>query len=315
MEKFKDLVRETTFKVIKKAKEVKINFEKIDDLAKKIKNFTPVSWPKNFHFQSDDIEKMLTYLIVLDSLNFCFWSKKKKWHIFYQGKKYSGYFALSLSLKKFFEENEDKANFHYFSNISFKEFLSILNGDGELLLLKERWKILKAVSQVFVKRYKKVEDFVLSAQQKASLLVFKIFKELPFFDDFSYYFGEKIYFLKRAQILVADIFGAFDGKGIGYFKDLDFLTAFSDYKLPQILHHFNILNYSEKLEKKIERGILIKHNSREEIEIRASTIWAIEYLKESLNKKIPSFYLDWFLWNKSQKLKMKPHHLTKTIFY
>ena len=315
MEKFKDLVRETTYYVVKKAKEVKINFQKIKELAKKLKNLTFSSWPKKFHLQTNDVEKMLTYLIVLDSLNFCFWSKKEKWHIFYDGKKYDGYFALSLSFKKFFEENQEKANFHYFSKISFKDFSSILNGDGELLLLKERWKILRAVSQVFIKKYKRVKDFILSAHQKASVLVLKIFKELPFFNDFSYYSGKKIYFLKRAQILVADIFGAFDGKGIGYFKDIDFLTAFSDYKLPQILHHFGILNYSERLKKKIEKKVLINHNSKEEIEIRASTIWAIEYLKESLDKKIPSFYLDWYLWNKSQKLKMKPHHLTKTIFY
>ena len=43
-------VRETTLKVVKKAKEVKINQEKIRELAKKWlkEKISALSWPKNF---------------------------------------------------------------------------------------------------------------------------------------------------------------------------------------------------------------------------------------------------------------------------
>jgi len=310
----------TTLKVIKRARDVKINREKIDELAKRlVGNLILPDWAENIPFRTKDPKTMLDYLIMLDSLNFCFWSKKEKWHIVYKDKKYDGYFALTLSLKKFFEENPKKANLNYFSKIPFKEFSSILNGEGELLFLKKRWQIARAVSSFLLKRHKDSLKFVLSADQKLSILVPKIFKEIPYFNDVAYYRGQKVYFLKRAQILAGDIWSTFEGREIGYFKDPGYLTALADYKVPQILNFFGILEYSPSLRKKIENKIIIPAGSSQEVEIRSATIWAVEYLKEALfrlGKKFNSFQIDWILWHKSQKMKMKlPYHLTKTIFY
>jgi len=57
----------------------------------------------------------------------------------------------------------------------------------------------------------------------------------------------------------------------------------------------------------------------EEVEIRSAVIWAVENLAKELKKQgldVYPFEIDWFLWNKSKKEKMKlPHHLTKTIYY
>ena len=36
--------------------------------------------------------------------------------------------------------------------------------------------------------------------------------------------------LKRAQILVADIWGCYQGQGLGQFDDIDELTMFADYR-------------------------------------------------------------------------------------
>jgi len=309
-------VRKTTFEVVKKAKEVRINKERIKKLAGKWKKEKKsFFWSKSKHLWVKDQKKLLTYLLILDSLNFCFWNKKRTWTISYKGKKYNGYFALSLSLKKFFKENPEKGNLKYFSKISFEEFKKILQGGKNLLFLEKRWQIVRAVSSVLVKENKDFEDLVKSASNKTSILVHKIQKKLPYFNDFAFYQNKKVFFLKRAQILVADIFGAFGGRGIGHFKDLHYLTAFADYKIPQILHHFGILEYSSSLEKKIKNRILIPAGSREEVEIRACSIWAIEYLREYL-KNFYSFQIDWFLWNKSKTMKLKnSYHLTKTIFY
>jgi len=319
-----NLVLKTTLKALSQSKWVKINREKVQQLAKKwAKGKIAIPpWPKKMHLQSKNSVLMLTYLIILDSLNFCFWARepKEKWHIFYRGKKYNGYFALSLALKRFFENFPTKANFYYFSKISFKEFLSILNGGGKLLFLKKRYQILKSVSRVFEKKYKgNPENFIFSARRQFSILIPKIVKELPYFDDFSFFGGSRIYFFKRAQILGADIMGAFDNRGVGYFKDPRYLTAFADYKLPQILYHWGVLEYSRKLEKKIKRQSMITAASAQEIEIRSATIWAVEYLKKELQKlgrKLYSFQIDWILWDRAQREKIKtPYHLTKTIFY
>ncbi|HOK35431.1 MAG TPA: queuosine salvage family protein [Candidatus Pacearchaeota archaeon] len=316
----KNPVRETTKIIVKEAKKVKINQKKVEEFAEKIKDSKIPSWPKKMHLWTRDENSLLTYLIILDSLNFCFWSKKEKWGIYYKNNFYEGYFGWSLALKKFFLKNPEKANFEYFSNIGFNQFLEILKGKGELELIRKRYQILKSVSKKFLEKYQgNPSCFISLANNSAAKLVFEIYKNIPFFQDEAMYDNFKVYFLKRAQILVADIWGAFEGKGIGCFKDMDFLTAFADYKLPQILNHFEILEYSSDLQNKIQKRKIIPAFSKEEIEIRAATVQAVEEIRKSLikrGKNLFSFQIDWLLWNKSQRLKMKnPHHLTKTIFY
>jgi YHS domain-containing protein len=109
--------RKTTFRIAKLSKEVGINKEKIAEIAKKWvgQDLSVPDWPKDMHLETDNPEEMLDYLIILDSLNFCFWSEKERWQIKYNGKNYNGYFALSLALKKFFEENPEKGNLKYFA--------------------------------------------------------------------------------------------------------------------------------------------------------------------------------------------------------
>ena len=193
-------------------------------------------------------------------------------------------------------------------------------GRGELLFLKKRWKILKMVSGVMFKKYRgDSEKFVLSANHCAEVLVQKIVDDLPYFSDINKYNHLKIYFYKRAQILISDIWGAFDGKGVGEFNDLEYLTAFTDYKIPQILRYLKILEFEDDLEDKIDSRKIIAVGSKEEIEIRSATIWAVEYLRQALEKygkKFYAFQVDWLLWNKAQDIDFDfPHHLTKTIFY
>src|SRR3989338_562321 len=99
-------VRITTLEVVKNAKDVKINRDKIKKLAEDwIKNGIENSfWPEDFHLQTKDPQKLLDYLIILDALNFCFWpariatrsvaggSKKQRRQIDYNGNKNNLYF-------------------------------------------------------------------------------------------------------------------------------------------------------------------------------------------------------------------------------
>jgi len=283
-------VRSLAFKIIKKAKHVKINKEKIKEFSKQ--RLASPEWNSFYHFGS------LDYFFVLDSINFCFWNKDKKWEITYKGKKHDGYFALALALKIFFEKKSPDMG--YFSSISLKEFCSILQGGKNLYFLKKRWQIIKQVSSEIIRKYGTCQDLVKNCNNKFSALVPKI-ENLPYFKD---------PFLKRAQILACDIYGS----GLEKFDDLDYLTAFADYKVPQILNHLGILEYSESLNKKIKNKALIAPGSLLEMEIRAGTIIAIESIKKDFG--FYAFEIDWILWNKAQKLNIKkPYHLTKTICY
>ncbi len=313
-------VREAVSWVVNRAENVRINRENLKALAAKIaaaKWRVPL-WPKKMHLETNNRKALLDYLVILDALNFCFWSKKERWRFAYGKKEYAGYFALSLALKKKFEENPEKGNLDYFAKIPFGEFKAIFGGGKNLFFLKKRWQIARRVSRAVLKRGGS-EKFVLSAGGRASVLIPKIAGELFSFGDVVRYRGKKIYFWKRAQILAADIRGAFGGRGAGRFKDPEYFSAFADYRLPQILCFLGVLEYSEKLKKKIEKRTIIPAGSEEEVEIRAAAVLAVELLAKELRgrgRKIHPFQIDWILWDKSRRVRMKtPHHLTKTRFY
>lgn len=60
--------------------------------------------------------------------------------------------------------------------------------------------------------------------------------------------------LKRAQILVADIWACFGGEGICRFSDIDQITAFADYRVPQVLVWLGAMQYNEELEELLRNG-------------------------------------------------------------
>ncbi len=319
-------VRASSQFIVAHAKDVTLNHPRIRALAHEWskQGFIVPSWPRSLHFHSRDERSMLDYLFILDALNFCFWqpprSGKERWTIRYKGKEYNGYFALSLALKKFFETSPKKSSIASLARMRFEDFTKMLGGREKLLLLRTRSRILQKVSQVLVSRYHSdTQEFIHKANGSCSTLVRMIASELPSFDDTATYRGRNVYFWKRAQILVVDIYGALAGKGIGNIHGLEYLTAFADYKVPQILREFGILEYSPKLAHTVDQRNLIPAGSSKEVEIRAATIQAVELLHKALAQygmKLLPYQIDWFLWEKSRKLKNpRPYHLTKTVFY
>jgi hypothetical protein len=145
-------------------------------------------------------------------------------------------------------------------------------------------------------------------------------QNFPSFQDISQYKGREIYFYKRAQLLVADIYQIFDGQSFGALTNVDKITACADYKLPQILRKLGILEYTTALAEKIDSKTEIPSNSAEETEIRANTIWAVEFIKEEVKKhspKIMSFEVNDHLWLATQEKfdGDKPYHRTRTTAY
>jgi predicted dithiol-disulfide oxidoreductase (DUF899 family) len=140
------------------------------------------------------------------------------------------------------------------------------------------------------------------------------------FRDQAVYQGESVFFYKRAQLFAADLHGALFGKGLGSFRDIKELTAFADYKLPQVLRHVGVLEYAPALMEKVDRMIHLTPGGEEEVEIRASTLWAVELIRREMNnlgKDRTASEIDWLLWNLGQddRFRAKPYHRTVTIFY
>jgi hypothetical protein len=66
----------------------------------------------------------------------------------------------------------------------------------------------------------------------------------------------KVSFYKRAQILIADLWSCFEGKGLGAFNDIDYITMFPDYRVPQVLVYFGAMKYSDGLLNTLQSGTI-----------------------------------------------------------
>ena len=73
--------------------------------------------------------------------------------------------------------------------------------------------------------------------------------------------------------MIGDIWAAYDRPTDPdhpfYFRDIRELTMFADYRVPQILREYKILDYSKSLSIQIDQQLEIPSNSVIEIEIRA----------------------------------------------
>ena len=126
--------------------------------------------------------------------------------------------------------------------------------------------------------------------------------------------GLLVPFLKRAQLTVADLHAALP-TGVGRFADLDELTLFADNLVPHVLRVDGVLVYDPELLARIEAGVLIESGSREEIEIRAGAVHAVELLAGSLPTSARE--LDYWLWKRGSgaHYKARPRHRTRCTFY
>ena len=138
---------------------------------------------------------------------------------------------------------------------------------------------------------------------------------------------QSVQFHKRVQILIADIWACFENTGYGSFKNIQELTMFPDYRVPQALLYLNVISYTDELMKRIEKEEILPHGEREEMEIRGCSIHVVELLRTNINqfllkdKKTPlnSVLIDFYLWDfatqNALEVKRFPEHRTRSIFY
>lgn len=282
----------------------------------------------DFHLSHIDAseDELARWLFVVDTVNYSFWPDPGKplWEIEYGGRKFSGYWGLSASLKRAYEDGIPITDSSFLATLSEDVLSGIFQGEGEIPLFRSRLDHLREAGQVLLKYFEgDVVKLIKLAEKSAERLVKLIVTYFPSFRDEAVYEGRRVFFWKRAQIFVFDLYSTFSGKGLGEFYDIDVLTAFADYKLPQVLRHLGILEYSEELSKTVDNRIMIKPGSLEEVEIRAATVQGVEFLRQEIenlsgvSQSIPAAKVDQFLWflGQEDEFRSKPYHLCRTIFY
>lgn len=311
----------TTRRVVDVANAVRINPQAIEELAKRIttRDLIPVEWENNLHWSAGP-DATANYILVLDALNFCFWGEPR-WVVSYQGNRYNGYAALAAALTRALSAGVPLTDAAYLSTIEESQLATILAGEYAIPLLHERVDNLREVGRVLLRRYAgQFSALIREADGSAIDLVRRVVDIFSSFRDVAIYADAEVFFYKRAQILASDLHGAFNGSDLGAFHDLDQLTAFADYKVPQVLRELGALIYQPGLAHLVDACIEIPAGHAVEVEIRAATIWAVEALRQALlrqNLRLPTYQLDWTLWQLGQDLppSTRPYHRTRTIYY
>lgn len=315
-------VLESTKFVIEHSKHVSINHEAITTLARSFDSLTSNHWLSEAPFDISDLnnEELIRLIFLFNCLSFSYWGNPK-WTITHDSKQFDGAWGMIAALYRARNDGFPILNFDFCSSINQDVFAKILRGNVEIPLFEERLSISRSVGSTMVQKYNGgIRELVDSAKGSASEFLRILLSEFTSFSDSAEYQGKTIFFIKRAQLLVADVCHILREKENQIFSDIETLTACADYKLPQLLRHFDVLQYSSSLSEKVDQSVELLAGSIEEIEIRANTIWAIEFLRKELinfGRKLTAIEVNDIVWLASQDkgLGMCPYHRVRTTAY
>jgi len=334
--------------------------------------YTPRTWhdhplhlcpPEPYDPTHPGTRATLDWIFLISSLNFSFWSHLDgsddcfgvEWREGWESTDrrhvvHTGYWSLVAALDRALEEgipitdplfyaSEERCPESLIEHV----FRVAPQASEGLPLLQERIAIMREVGAILCADFGgSFQGFIEAFQRRydndgtALQLVQMVTDTFPSFRDDHWFEGRRIFFWKRAQILVAETWAAFSPssdadphplfpRGIGQ------LTMFADYRVPQILHHLRILSYTPALVRSLEAHEEFPSGAREEIAIRAASIIAVERVAAVLRAAgtpTSSVLIDFFLWDLAKRLEvgqdriegiktqtMLPMHRTRSIWY
>ncbi|KAE8453513.1 hypothetical protein EG329_010374 [Mollisiaceae sp. DMI_Dod_QoI] len=242
------------------------------------KEYSTKTWSSHeLHPKSRD-ESTAAFIFTMDLLNFSFWSElddEERFAVEYKGKKWTGYWSLVAALQRALDEdipitssdfwqNEDECTEEVLKHV----FRSAT--EEEIPLFQERMSCLREAGQVLYEKYQcSFTNCIAAADGSAAALVNLLAEDFPCFNDVVRFENRKsVRFLKRAQICVADLWAAFESEGYGRFEDIDKITMFADYRVPQMLNTLGCLWYAPPLENAIRHKKIIESGHSWEIQLR-----------------------------------------------
>ncbi|KAJ2756066.1 hypothetical protein GGI19_001127 [Coemansia pectinata] len=309
--------------------------------------YSTADWKKHTLTPSVANSQAIEWIFLVDALNFSFWSDQPhcQYSVTLDGKTYQGYWTLCAAVNRALAAGVPVTDAAYYAKASDEELAHVFRGDEgveSMPLLGERIKVLREVGRVLVDKYQgRFTNLLACCEGSAQRLVHLVVSEFACFRDEHQFHGHAVAMYKRAQILVADIWACFEGKGLGRFVDIDSITMFADYRVPQALCHFGALEYSPRLleflreSEKVVREVgelnaqqcpptpgLLPPGHPWEIEIRGNSIWAVECIKRCIEESgtpVNAILLDFYLWDYSKEYSKEmqeiPIHLTRSINY
>lgn len=188
-------------------------------------------------------------------------------------------------------------------------------------------------------------NLITAADGSAAGLVNLLARDFNCFRDEHRFQGrrEPVRLLKRAQIFVADLWACFEGQEYGAFRDIDKITMFADYRVPQMLQTLGCLGFSPPLDAALRAKRDLPLGGNWEMQLRGGhttlpwlgstdtnmipgcSIWCVELIRREIKRKHPdaqvnAILIDFFLYDTIKKLESQgqeiiPHHRTRSIWY
>lgn len=304
-------ISETTKYVSEHSTYVKINYERLDEIIAAGDFDTIGYWLDSnpFDLLHMSYRDIINFLLVYHTIgDFCFWGEPK-WEIQTDdGKTLDGSYAIMYLLIQRFKEGKS-------FNMSMLTFSTMLDGNVEIPLLKERYAFLKEMNRYLATLSGDFYDAICTYKDDISLLDYLV-THLSYLKDEFIYQGKKVSFYKRAQLLTSDILHV---RKMIEKVDVDYshLVGCADYKIPQVMRCQGILEFNDELSYLVDNKMELEAGSSMEIEIRANNLVVIDYIANQLHHRVARMDINDYIWLLGQdKSKMtKPYHRTLTACY
>ncbi|KAI3642169.1 hypothetical protein MP228_011724 [Amoeboaphelidium protococcarum] len=285
---------------------------------------------------------VLNWIFLSDLLNYSFWCDPQSvYKVTYDGVTYSGYWTLHACINRALDEGHNLLDVKAMvQNCDYDLFKSIFRGndpDIEMPLIQTRYDNVMEAYKIMLQQFDaQFSNIVAAGNRNSQNLISIMLEHFPTFRDESRFQLKDgstmdVYLYKRVQILVADVYAAFKSypeytNGDTDFLDIDSITMFADYRVPQCLLAIDVLSYSQQLNDVLRKGGLIENGDHMEVEIRANSVIAVEkivdrirVLHPDLVHKVNAILVDFFLWDyaklESHSMSDIPIHKTRCIYY
>ncbi|TGZ70698.1 hypothetical protein CRM22_003057 [Opisthorchis felineus] len=251
--------------IVQRAAHVHINPFGIEKLAKELSfalssgTFGIEKWSCQELTPKIPDDRAIEWIFVTDLLNFSFWtdSSDRQYQVMFNQKVHTGYWALCAAVNRAVEEGFDLLDPNTYQHITEAQLKRILRsvGNVEIPLFTERLRLLRESGKTLVRDFGgSFKNVVRMCEGSAFKLLDMLCEHFPSFKDTAIYESQQVSFLKRAQILVGDLWLCFNGQSVGAFYDIDKITAFADYRVPQVLYYHDVVSYSDKLLDVLRKG-------------------------------------------------------------
>ncbi len=338
IEKIVDLWRDEEFQS-RNVEHVRINRNRILTLAIELakQDLTAPDWKhpdlKNI-LPKDDLA-FVSYLPYICAVNFSFTDFRSPFQRFRISDPTGVYYGSQAMYRCFYRRfGEKKISAASIINIASSGYESrkFFAGDTPLPLLAQRRRNLVEVAQIVGENFQNDPMKIFEAggmsifEDESStgiLNLIELYLPKGFGNDCVYYnlngINVPLRFSKRAQLWMM----LYQGRALGSNGALPLLAGsealgpIADSATPNALREYGILDYDERLSKKIDSCVEFNAHSPEVLEIRMATVFAFKSILESVNtrrwalgKNSTSFLaLDYALWQIGRNIQ-KPTHLS-----